>query len=197
MQYIVSDNDFAVKIENTYTDLNDSEKGTLPFVVFSSGKKILPIQNSYVDFFKQWTNDYVYIKKRDLLQYSMPTNEFYSKEGNLEYTYDAIGENNYDPELFEGVSRECGVGTDNSSSIKFNLLKFDFEKKQIIWIISYEQMQNKIGIEIGAKDHLMISLDSKLSDEIWMYKIKIKYDDLTKNDATYNLKVNIKKGELM
>lgn len=111
----------------------------------------------------------------------------YSMDGEFQYT---CKKTSMDVSDYIGVSRECGIG-------KHTIEKIDFSEKSTKWYIDDSQIVQKLNLKLGEKDYLRVNFKSKESENIYVYEVKVIYEDLNKDTETYEVRVDIDNGTLL
>ena len=133
----------------------------------------------------QWTPDYIIVERlSDYVVSPEIYNECYSMDG--QYQFSA----KLNPFNYIAVSKECGISTFLPS--KDNIVTGNCE-----WNITEQQIIDKLGLSLSDNDKISVSYSSKQSESIWIYKVKVLYEDLYKGDDTYEIRVDINQGKLI
>ncbi len=128
-----------------------------------------------------WTPDYIIVNR---LSDHNSYYDCYSMDGQYQYSAKLY------PFNYIGVSKECGISTFLPS--KYNIATGNCE-----WNITEQQIIDKLGLSLSDNDKISVSYSSKQSESIWIYKVKVLYEDLYKGDDTYEIRVDINQGKLI
>lgn len=138
-----------------------------------SGKMIKNLPEYNANLIK-WYGDYLFVGA-----------DCYSMDGEFQYTCKKTSVSDY-----IGVSRECGIG-------KHTIEKIDFSEKSTKWYIDNSQIVQKLNLKLGEKDYLRVNFKSKESENVYVYEVKVIYEDLNKDTETYEVRVDIDNGTLL
>ncbi len=145
-------------------------------VTFGLSGKTIKNLSGYDTKLIKWYGDYLFIGA-----------DCYSMDGEYQYT-------SFNGDLIScyiGVSRECGIRKD--ALIKLDLSQYGPEK----WYIDNSQIVQKLNLKLGEKDYLRVNFKSKESENVYVYEVKVIYEDLNKDTETYEVRVDIDNGTLL
>ena len=145
-----------------------------------------PTYSFRVGYCYWWGNDYILISLYNFNTNGKTerTSDCYTVDGQYQFSCTTY------PGNLIGISRECGL--DKSWPMKVNIVD-----GTTIWSITEEQICQKLGLILGEKDKLVVSYDSKESETVYVYNVKVQWDDLYKGDENYKIRVNVDTGELL
>lgn len=144
----------------------------------STGKAVESINGCY-----WWTNNYLFTSS--IVTTTMQEKyECYSFDGKFQFSTFK------NPYSYIGISNKYGL-------FRYSPQKVNMIDDTIVWSITEEQICQKLGLVLGEKDELVVSYDSKESETVYVYNVKVQWDDLYKGDENYKIRVNVDTGELL
>lgn len=195
-----SGENMALHYIKEYDTNNDFVKCYLQGVKFFNSKKTLEskiisdrilseyeiIISPYIKNCLSWTDNYIITSfSEDNTPYNYKEkNDCYSLDGQYQFSCA------FSPYGYIGISREYGISKQWPE-------KVNIVDGTTVWSITEEQVIQKLGLTLGEKDNVVISYDSKESGTVYVYNVKIQWEDLYKGDEIYKIKVNIDTGELL
>lgn len=191
MRLFVSGND-SICIYSLFYANNDGIKRSFYLVKFIPSCKNLPevIQEDLIQSVYKWSTNYIIIGWYKYAE-STRVEECYSMDGQLQYTVNfPKNGNGQGISNCIGISRECGIS-------KTLPAKYNLQAGCVEWEITEQQIAEKLGLALSGKDKIEATFSSKQSDSIWIYTVKVLYEDLYRGDDTYEIKVDINQGKLI
>ncbi len=167
--------------------LNYKDGHCVNLIKFVPSDLIVPedVTKDFIEYIYKWGTNYIVAKRWHYQDESYI--DCYSMDGQHQYSVNRV---HFSLPNFIGISRECGIS--KSLPSKCNLLTDSIE-----WEITEQQIVDKLGLMLSGKDKIDVAFSSKQSDSIWIYKVKVLYEDLYKGDDTFEIKVDVEQGRLI
>ncbi len=174
---LLINNSIPVIEYNVFAKENEKDRTfDMRCVTFGLSGKTIKNLSEYDTNLIKWYGDYLFIG-----------DDCYSMDGEYQYTSFSGNIVSY----YVGVSRECGIR-------KNDLMKVDLSQYgPTKWYIDNSQIAQKLNLKLGEKDYLRVNLKSKESENVYVYEVKVIYEDLNKDTETYEVRVDIDNGTLL